>query len=345
MTSELRTHFPHDASLFPHMLDIPTDQVLISRLREADFKAASFLDQRIITDSLPRQTAKWSELSELILPPLLLPYFIFHIGHVGSTLLSRLIGEAPDVLALREPHILRNLAEISPIKHEPHSPWSPETYVARRALCLSWLSRSFHDKQRTIIKASSFVSEIAGEMMNPESKAVCLYVSLPRYLETILAGDGSRMEATQLAAPRLVRLNRRMEAPVANLWALSPVQQIALGWLCEMTALTALEGQNVMWLNFDTFLKEPVKKLWDVSTHFDLSFDKDDVQRLTSGPIMSSYSKAPEHDYSADLRRQLLNQARVQFGADIKHTVDWVEELAHKHPQIERVLTFASKSE
>lgn len=344
MSSELQKKFPHDASLFPHLMDIPSDQLLISRLSEADYKTASFLDQRILTDALPRQTASWSELENLTLPVNPDPYYIFHIGHVGSTLISRLLGELPGALALREPPILRSLTEISPLKAEAHSPWSPETYEMRRDLCVKWLSRTFHGNQRSIIKASSFVSEIAGELMEEGSKAICLYVSLERYLETILAGEGSRAEATQLASVRLVRFNRRMGAPVTNLWALSHVQKIALGWLCEMTSLKSLGDEGIKWVNFDTFLKAPSEQLMTISQHFDLELDKQGAKTLTAGPIMSSYSKAPEHDYSADLRKQLLVQAREQFGAEINRTVDWVEKLAHKHPKIERVMTFASKS-
>jgi len=38
-------------------------------------------------------------------------HFIFHAGHVGSTLLSRLLDEAEGVLSLREPLPLRTIAE------------------------------------------------------------------------------------------------------------------------------------------------------------------------------------------------------------------------------------------
>lgn len=343
MQTPLQSQFPDDASLFPHMLDIASDQILVSRLNENDFKTASFLDQRILSDTLPRQTARWSELEYLQLGSYPKPHYIFHIGHVGSTLISRLLGELPTVLALREPHILRSLAEMSPIRHEPISPWSPQTYETRRDLCVAWLSRTFRDTQRVMIKASSFVSEIAAELMEDESKAICLYVSLDRYLATILAGEGSRAEAMQLAGSRLTRLNRKLSASVGNLWELSPVQHIALGWLCEMVSLKSLKGSTVKWVDFDDFLANPVCELVSIGGHFDLALSETEARRLTDGPIMSSYSKAPEHDYSPDLRQQLLDQARRQFRSEIDQTVAWVEELAHNHTQVETVMKFANK--
>src|SRR3546814_20118484 len=41
------------------------------------------------------------------------PDFIFHIGHVGSTLVSRLLAEVGDALPLREPMLLRALAQVA----------------------------------------------------------------------------------------------------------------------------------------------------------------------------------------------------------------------------------------
>ncbi len=73
------------------------------------YRAASFLDQRILTPNSERAEAGWAELA--------LPaearrdaQYIFHIGNVGSTLISRLLGELPDVFALREPLLLRDFA-------------------------------------------------------------------------------------------------------------------------------------------------------------------------------------------------------------------------------------------
>ena len=48
-------------------------------------------------------------------------HFIFHTGHVGSTLVSRLLDETGAVLSLREPSPLRTLAETSDALHLPES--------------------------------------------------------------------------------------------------------------------------------------------------------------------------------------------------------------------------------
>src|SRR3990167_10325132 len=113
-TAMVETSFQHrfaaDASLLPHMADLANDRVLIALVSEADYRAASFLDQRLLTDRIGREWLPWDALPDLgaAAPS---PDFIFHIGHVGSTLVSRLLAEASDVLPLREPMLLRTLAQ------------------------------------------------------------------------------------------------------------------------------------------------------------------------------------------------------------------------------------------
>jgi hypothetical protein len=93
--------------LFPYVLDLPADGVLFTRLRKTDFETASFLDARLITPA--SRMLPWPEVSAAIDSARLAERcgFIFHIGHVGSALLSRLIGSHAAVFSLREPMILR----------------------------------------------------------------------------------------------------------------------------------------------------------------------------------------------------------------------------------------------
>ena len=57
--------------------------------------------------------------------------WIFHIGHVGSTLVSRLLGELAGVLAIREPRLLRDLALTPPEVAQGLRATGPEAHVAQ----------------------------------------------------------------------------------------------------------------------------------------------------------------------------------------------------------------------
>lgn len=344
MNNDWQSLFAKDASLFPHLADLPKDQVLLSTMSETLFHQASFLDQRIFTPDLPRQIVAWADIEAVSLPDFPRPQYIFHIGHVGSTLISRLLGELDNIFALREPAILRQLAEVE-VNQPAEVGWSSDEQAERLAQVEKWLSRVFHAGQRAMIKASSFVSPLARPLLAKNGTALFLFASLDRYLQTILAGDASKQETSALADLRLHRLARHCGQTLCKKEDLSLAQTAALGWLCEMATLCDAKSRcadaAIVWMDFDDFLREPASQLQVAADHFGQKLSPDHAQSLISGPIMSSYSKAPEFDYSPSLRQQLLAEAAQIHADDIKQTLLWVDQLARRFPIIAAAIATA----
>ena len=337
MNQDWQSVFAEDASLFPHLADLPNEQVLLSTMSETAFHQASFLDQRLFTPDLQRQVVSWTDIAAVPLPPLAKPQYIFHVGHVGSTLISRLLGELDSVLALREPAILRQLADLWVSKPEAIS-WTREEQVERLDQVEGWLSRVFRPDQRVMIKASSFVSPLARPLLNASGTALFLFASLERYLQTILAGDSSKQEAAALADIRLLRLEQHCGESLAEKGTLSLARTAALGWLCEMVTLCDAEGHcpeaRIAWMDFDDFLSQPGEQLQRAARHFGRELSAETALALVSGPIMARYSKAQEYDYSASLREELLAEAAQIHADDIRQTLLWVDQLAQRFPNV-----------
>lgn len=334
-------------ALLPQMLDLANDRVLLLELTEADYRAASFLDQRAMTPDRKRHWAGWAEL-EAATPARADAAFIFHIGHVGSTLLARLLGEARDVLAIREPLLLRTLAEIALIRDRPESPWPPQLFLPRLRTAIAWLSRTFNGGQRALIKATSFADELAGDVLDHGNRAVFLTVEPARYIETILAGEASRQELALLSGARLVRLHTRLGSTPWNLWQMPEAVRAAMGWACEMTALGEAAKRappdHVLWLDFEAFLADPEHRLLRTAEFIGIELTARDAAALVRGPIMQRYSKAPEHGYSPELRARLLNQTRQDRRAEIHGALDWLDRAATDHPPIAEVLAIGKGS-
>lgn len=337
---DLVERFRRDANLFVAMLDAPADRLLLTPMTEADYAAASFLDQRLFAGERPRQWVAWSDLAAV--GPL--PDdagFIFHIGHVGSTLIARLLGALPTVLSVREPLLLRNLAELILLRVRPESPWSPERFDRRLVEAISWLSRSFRDDQQAIVKATSFASELAAPILQHGAKALFLHVAPETYFATILAGDASRQELATLSGSRLVRLHGRLGAEPWKLWVLSEGERAALAWACEMTTLEVAAAtaspDALLRLDFDDFLKVPAS-LTKIAGHFGHRLDEADAATITGGEIMRRYSKAPEHGYSPALRRDVLAGARVEHQAEIAKGMRWLEAAGRAYPLVAAAL-------
>lgn len=339
--------FPQNAALLPLLMNPENDQVMLVRLSEEDYRKFSFLDQRIVTPQLPRQWVNWHEISSIAFHELFNLHYIFHIGHVGSTLISRLLGECPEVLAVREPAILRQFAETFVTDPNFNSQGTSENFESRLSEVQNWLSRSFQPEQKVMIKASSFVSPLAEKLLENDDKAVFLYTSLDRYLQTILAGQASIQEADALADVRLLRLNRIFDDYAINKPELSPYQKIGLGWLCEMATLTIaydnLSQTNIKWLDFDRFLSDPELHLKAAAEHFSLNMSQELLDKMLNGPIMNSYSKAPEYDYSPSLREDLLKEAAQKHAEGIRQTMQWVEKMAEHQPSVAKAIEQADK--
>lgn len=327
--------FAADASLLPHMADLANDRVLIALLREDDYRSASFLDQRLLNDRIGREWMAWGALPDLVDAPR--PDFIFHIGHVGSTLASRLLAEVSDTLPLREPMLLRALAQVGERIERPESVWSPDLYRERLAQVLGWLGRGFTPGQRSIVKASSVITAIAGDLTGAKDRALFLYVPLPRYIETILAGEASMAETLAQAPARMARLAALLPDFPHKLWQLPPATRVAMSWLCEMASaqrtLPPTDPRH-LWVDFEAMLAEPAATLASQCAHFALPVDPGRIEAAATGPIMRQYSKAPEHGYSPDLRRQLQEQAASDHGPAIAEAIAWVEALARRYTHL-----------
>lgn len=295
-----------------------------------DYRAASFLDDRMFQQRRDIRALAWKDVTEAMSgSPREDARWIFHIGHVGSTLVARMLGELQGLLSVREPRILRDLAMLDPEQR------APMASIIRR-LC----SRSFAPDQAAVVKATSFVSEIAALLVSPGGRAIFMHVGVRSYVETILAGENSVKELHALHDYRASRMAGRVPAMAKA--AASDAHRAAMAWACEMTALEAaaeaLADRAILWLDFDQFLQEPAKDLANAAGHFGCDLGPDEATSIATGPLMNRYSKALEYDYSPALRQELQSEARRWHGAAIDSADAMLDEASRGSPLLKRAL-------
>jgi len=311
------------------------DAVRLVYLDEAAYRAASFLDQRLLQCRYEQTTCTLACARSVAARLVDSTDYIFHIGHVGSTLISRLLGEHERIFSLREPALLRAAA------HEPPNG------AADLEVTVRLLSRTWRPDRRPLVKATSIVSELAERLLGAEHEpaAVLMYSTPLAYLQCILGGPVSRAESKVLAAPRRRRLIRRL-GPEWRWDPRSEGQWIAMNWLTEMSALhqaAARFPSRVLWVNFDTFLQQPLEGLRAMFQQLGVEVGSSEVEALVSGPITRQYSKGPEHAYDAALRREVLKYAEWEHGPEIRRGMDWLAAVARANPVAQSVLDSASR--
>src|SRR5206468_1474593 len=205
------------------------------------------------------------------------------------------------------------------------------------------MSRTFAESEIACVKATSFASEIAPQLVPAGQRALFMYATPRNYIASILAGENSLQELRMLAGTRAQRANARDVYVPAQ----SDADHAAAAWATEMTALEAasetMKDRQIAWADFDKMLRGMEAELARVVDFFGFTADADCIRALATGPLMSRYSKALEYEYSAGLRQELIAEASEQFAREIDGALAMLRAAAEKSPLLARALTRAGE--
>lgn len=318
-------------ALYPVAADLQADRVCFVHVTRTAYAAASFLDERMLVPGTRGRWCPWPEVQRAAAGLSGRCHFVFHISHVGSTLLSRLVGHHPALFSLREPAVLRTLAEAHLLLGHPSCPWDQAEFDRRLAVYLALWSRTFEPGQVAVIKATSFVSEMAQLLMDrvADARSILMFVPPKTFLAALLGGAMS--DITAAAGQRLFRLHRRLGAALWKPGSLSPGESVAMSWLSEMLALHAAATRfpdRVLWVDFDRFLTDPGSGLAAVLTHLGAGCVDETVPAILARPTLGEYAKAPGQKFDAQFRHRLLRQDEERHAAEIRKGLDWLDRAA-----------------
>lgn len=337
-----------DPGAFLQQLDTIQRRALFIRLKEADLRAASFLDDRL---GLQGRDGFWVSLDTLkavsaaTASPSAAPNYLFHIGHCGSTLISRLLDRSDAVLGLREPLVLRELAATLRDIESPLSRVSAEEWNALFAASLNILGRAFSPGQRALIKATSNCNNLIDKVLEHDTntRVILLHMPLESYLATMLKAQGGGLDALLSAPARLRFLHETLGDEYPRLHDLDPAEVLAMGWLAErvrfQNARAADAGRDrIMLLDFEQWLEQPDELLGSACKHLGAGQGAMDGTPVMQWPEMRAYAKSPDHAYSPADRNHDLDLSRRKFAGEIATGLRFVERMASRYPQLQSLL-------
>jgi hypothetical protein len=314
-----------DARWLAQAVDPRAGLIRLVEMTPEAYRAASFLDDRMFEQPRNSHLLQWDEVASSVSTDARRDArWIFHIGHVGSTLVARLLGELDGVLSVREPRALRDMSFV------------PQDVRGRIVPTLQKLfSRTFAPEQASLVKATSFVSEIAAELVPGDGRALYLYATPRSYISGILAGENSRLELAGMASTRAERLaSRGVHLPQARHEA-----DLAAGaWACGMTSLEQAAGNAVLWLDFDRALSDIDGSLRVMTKFFGFDAPDEQLSAIARGPLTRRYSKATEYEYSPELRRELLAEANDLHLDDIESALAMLDAASETAPLLRKAL-------
>lgn len=333
--------------LLPWQLDIPGSRLLLALMDEPTYRSAAFLDQRLNLDG--RLQAIWVPLPQLMADARASgrrqapACFLFHIGHCGSTLITRLLGEDPRFLPLREPLSLRTLAENERLVDMPGAPMDRSGWEAVRELLLLLLTRSYRDGQRAFIKPSSNCNNLMAPVLASHAghKAVFLFLNLRSYLANLLRPQ-SRNALYVFANDRAADLRRFLPGADIVLEGLAPARLGALNWTANMAQLVHAESDpglapRLRAVEFEGFLREPATHLMDLSGFLGIPMEPAQVERILASGHMERYAKDLRFAYTPELREADLRQSLEAHRREIEDAESWLIGLLDRVPGLSRL--------
>jgi len=345
MADVLLSTMPDSPDPYPQKLDLARSCILQIAFDETAYQSASFLDDRILG---PDTRGAWLPIERVAASarrgqhprPL---HYILHTGHVGSTLLSRLLDSTGSVLSLREPLPLRTLADAGDVLGRPESLLSEAQFELLLDTFVRLWSRGYPTTRCVVLKATSAAARLAPLLLrrNAASRAVYLNLRAEPYLATLLAGPNSPVDLRGHGAERMRRLRNHIATPLQPLHALTPGELTAMSWLAESLTRRDILDQSpdrVLALDFDAFLGDMPRVMQQVVDHLQLVTEPGWVTQLGSNPALARYSKSPDHEYSPALRAQVLDRARIEHRVEIRRGLDWLQALARTESTVAREL-------
>ena len=342
IADDLLRRLPGSPDAYPQKIDFTSLTVLLVQFNAGAYRSASFLDDRILgpaTKGAWLQLDRVAEASRLVANARPL-HFIFHTGHVGSTLVSRLLDETGVVLSLREPLPLRTLADAHDLLGRPDSLLSEAHFDRVLAMFMRLWARGYDATRSVIVKATSSAGRLVVPILAASEASRAIYMNLRAepYLATLLAGQNSPIDLRGHGPERMRRLQSRIAAPVAPLHTLSIGELAAMSWLVESwTQRDAVQrfAGRVIALDFDQFLSAVADNMGGILTHFGLPYD---ARYLAA---VGRYSKAPEYAYTPNVRAEVLRDSRRHNSEEIRKGMDWLERWARSDRAVAEIVNGA----
>jgi hypothetical protein len=344
---ELRTN----PDLLLHNLDFLERRGLVVKISAADYRKTAFLDERVLG---PDTQGAWFPLESLLqatsgLPIARQPHYIFHVGHAGSTLVSRLLGELPGVFSLREPVSLLALAMMRRELDIADTALGSDEWLQLLAMSLGLLSRTYRNNDRPLIKLTSAAGNLLETLLikDMDSKALLLYVDLETYVATMLRSEMTRENLRAYAGARLRDFCRNTGHEGIGAQSLDDVHQAVINWLAMLTEFIAATSRNpgrTLWMHFDALLAAPAGHLQETCRFFGLAAGPETINAVASGPWMKRYAKDPQQNFDAQARQRELAQAHWKLDVEIRTALDWAESLCMDIPILEPVLPYLRRN-
>jgi hypothetical protein len=263
------------------------------------------------------------------------PVFVFHHAFVCSTLLARCLNRADAFFSLKEPWILRRLADTR--RGHPHAVSGPEW---KRTFCsyVALLCRAFRGGRIPVLKATNVASNLMEDVLDfmPDRPVLYLYSDLEGFLiSNLKKPPDTRQKMPSLARSFAGDSDFATRFPdFADPSQFAFLQICALVWTASLYyARTILERHPdapVRTLDVADLLADLPGTLDRVSRHFGHAPARDDLVQMTDGSVVRTDAKHQTRPFDSARRQEESDEIRRRHDRELAETEAWISPLTRE---------------
>ncbi|MBE9548522.1 MAG: hypothetical protein IMF09_03870 [Proteobacteria bacterium] len=260
--------------------------------------------------------------------------FIFHHAFVCSTLLARCLNQIDAFFSLKEPWILRRLADI---KRSQYHSMNDKKWAEMFSCHLGLLAKNYHSGKAPVIKVTNVANNLIVDILRylPEDKILYLYSDLRSFLVSNL----KKPQETQVKMPGLA-INFFKDSDLArkypqfcDIGRLSFLQVCALIWVLNLynfKSSTEQQLQNVKTLEMNDFLEDMGGSLKRLSRYFNHSASSGEVEAMLDPSVTQTNAKQQQLSYGRNTKQTETSFVLDKFNFEIEKALHWINPLVEE---------------
>ena len=314
-----------DPAWFPHALDANRRLLALARIDRTGLSNEPFLDQRMEKSVTGSMSAPFDALvaAAPANPP---PSFIFHTAFCCSTLMAKALDSNGAVLALKEPNVLMEAANVLRMAKGAGVETARKTVSAT----VNLLARPHQPGEGILIKPTNTANNIAPSIVASGAPVILLYGDLRGFLLSVLK-KGEACKAFTRKQYTIFALDGEGVAAIPERQALgfTDLQIAALVWRHQMEMFARILSSgaaNVRSLYFRDLLKDPQGVLKAAAAHLKLDLP-DDKLAANVGAVFSKNSKFEDQEYTPEKRSRDERSLEDRHREELDLIEGWARQL------------------
>ena len=246
---------------------------------------------------------------------------IFNHGFCCSTLLSRLIEESFDVLALKEPPLLHDLKALLK-KDKNHE---------LKDIIFSIHNRTYSKKQKVLLKPSDYAFDLISESEKRNIPSIYLYSPLREYIASCIKGERVNWINNRFIAAEPEKIINFLGASSSNQDHSKPIIQATLYWcyFAKRFQHVSSKTNNLLAINSSTLLANP-SITYQVGSHLNLKRRFNLFEKRNRSKLLNTYAKTDAYLFNANDRDNLLKDVIDKNKKGIKYAESLAEKILNQ---------------